>query len=386
MLKKVVLSLFVVLFCGSLAFAQGSWALDRAKDAMNRGEYSYAIREFRSIANSSSNTEPVQREAAYYIGFCYVKLSDMHEAVRSYEGFLRRFDRYNATRFIPDALYVLGQCYERISRPEDAARKYSDCRRRFPHTDYGRKAADRLKTLGYIDYYDGGNNHHDNYNGISQQIHDIVRLAKDTHNSYDRDNILLRGASKARSAADYTELMRYINNDYTRGQLLIECQESKTFRYMNIDEIVRLAKYCQNSYTRDQFYLEAAKKVARVYDDFRILMKNVSNDYTRSQIRQLAENAIGGHWDAAAPVRPVFSNEKQFADSRDINNPFEGMQIDEERIQRVNNFIEAVEKRENMRDAARKLSPEDLSLDSVRQSWHIFKQIENFQQIHENVK
>lgn len=208
--RRLFLALACCMLLGSALWAQGyggAYELDRAKNAMNRGEFRWALDQFNFVAGNYNFSADVRREAAYYVGFCCVKMSDPWGAIRAYESFIDRYHNGDA-RFVPDALYVLGRTYENVGRPEDAARMYRRCIDRFPYNgEFAAKSRERLSALGYDHGGDhGGGGHHGGggYDGgVSYEVSQLIELAKMSNNPYEADQMLLKAARKARCGADY---------------------------------------------------------------------------------------------------------------------------------------------------------------------------------------
>lgn len=154
-MKKVLLVCFVL----ALAFSTQLWAytpygygyqeLDRAKSYMDRGDYRYALDMFYSITQRTSYDRSIRKEAAYYRGFCLVKLNDPWGAIRAYESFLDRYaGSYSDSFLVPDALYVLGRTYEEVYNNDRARYYYRKCIDRFPYNEFAGKSRDRLHIIG----------------------------------------------------------------------------------------------------------------------------------------------------------------------------------------------------------------------------------------------
>ncbi|HNW34956.1 MAG TPA: tetratricopeptide repeat protein [Candidatus Ozemobacteraceae bacterium] len=374
--------LSVVLLIG-LLFVQTAFAgyeLDRAKEAMNRGDFRRAIDQYRTIAGSYSSSEYDRREAMYFTGFCFVKLSDPWSAITAYEAFLSRYENSSDRALVPDALYVLGRTYEDVGRASQAEPLYRRCISRFPGSEFARKCEDRLRVIGH-----GGS---PNYpGGLTQQVADMIELSKMAGTSYEADEILKKAARRARSGADFVAISRAVRNEYTRSEISSILQGSDVLRAMTTYEAVDFARTISNSYTRDEFLLASARKNARTMADFRLLMDATTNSYTRSQILEIANKVIssGRNVDLqivasveAAPEAPAKAGTSVAAAS----DPFAGFSPDHKRIRRVNWFVESVAAKKNMGEMARQLSREDMSLDVVKQSLKEYSTMKKFDDLH----
>jgi len=129
-------------------YGYGYQELDRAKNYMDRGDYRYAFDLFNDISRRTVYDQSIRKEAAYYIGFCLVKMHDPWGAIRAYETFLDRYDGTSDTFLIPDAYYVLGRTYEEIYNNDRARHYYRRCIDRFRHSEFADKSRDRLRIIG----------------------------------------------------------------------------------------------------------------------------------------------------------------------------------------------------------------------------------------------
>ncbi len=146
------LTLVVCLALGSAVFAY--WTdLDRANRMRDNGDYWGARSLYRSIADNYYSDEYSRRQAAYFVGFCSVRLNDSWTAIEDFRRFLRNFDNGNTT-LIPDALYVLGRTYEERGDNYRARECYYSCIDRFGYGEFAEKSRERLRYLGG---YNGGN-------------------------------------------------------------------------------------------------------------------------------------------------------------------------------------------------------------------------------------
>ncbi len=390
-------ALLICLLLVQTAFA--GYGIDRAKDAMNRGDFRQAIEQFRMITSDYSSPEYDRREAMYFTGFCYVKLSDPWAAISAYEQFLSRYENSSDRALVPDALYVLGRTYEDVGRAGQARLLYRRCASKFPGSEFARKCEDRMRVIGVPDDYGHGHDHghgHSNYpGGVTPQIADMIELAKMARISYEADEMLMKAARKAQTGADFVAISRAVRNEYTRSEISDILQRSRVFGYMAAFEAVEFARTIGNSYTRDEFLLASARKTARTMADFRMLMDATSNSFTRSQILEIANRVIGGRtFDIqisasieAGPETPAKAEKasvKKEAGKATVSSsdPFAGFSPDHKRIRRVNWFVEAVSAKKNVKEMAQHLSREDMSLDVVKQAMKEYSTMKTFDKLH----
>lgn len=386
--KMLVLTVLFFLFTGimGLLAQDAGYQLDRAKASMDRGEYRYALDQFNSIAQNSYFPREIVKEAAYYIGFCYVKLSDPWSAIRAYESFLDRFDRGSGydSRFVPDALYVLGRTYEEVRDTARAANCYRRCSDRFPSSEFAMKSRDRLRVLGGGGYDPG----HGGDGYVSPDIRDLVDLAKSSPNSYTRDEMLLKAAKKARNGADYKYIIDATNNDYTKGSILDIAAKSSNFSFMSIYDVVRLARSTNNSYNRDEFLLAAARKCARTGSDFKALVDATNNSYTKQQILEIAQDVLGrnGPVFSMMEAEPVAKSakpaKKTAAKAGSKLDPFENFTMDKAKVERISAFVDAVKNRKNVDESMKKLSKDDSSSEIVKETMKEYSKMKKFDNLH----
>jgi len=364
---------------------------------MNRGDYRQAIEQFRMITSEYSSPEVERREAMYFTGFCYVKLSDPWSAISAYEQFLSRYENASDWALVPDALYVLGRTYEDVGRAAQAEPLYRRCVRRFPGSEFSLKCKDRLRVIGNPGGYDHGHGHgHANYpGGVTPQIADMIELAKMARTSFETDEMLVKAARKAQTGADFVAISRAVRNEYTRSDISSILQRSQAFGYMPAFEVVEFARTIGNSFTRDELLLAAARKNARTMADFRMLMDATSNTFTRSEILEIANRVIGGRtFDiqiaASMEAGPETPAKQEKASVRKVSgkaadsssDPFAGFSPDHKRIRRVNWFVEAVSLKKNVKEMAQQLTREDMSLDVVKQSMKEYSTMKTFDTLH----
>lgn len=392
--RKLFISASAILllaFC-AVASAQGTWELDQAKNAMNKGEYHSAIREFKAIFQNTYNHESVRREAAYFIGFCQVKLNDLNAAAASYEAFLKRFDTSGNDRLIPDALYVLGHCYELLNRIDSAIRVYSECKRRFPYNDFGKKSAERLAAIS--SYPDNGQSV---FYTSSMSKSKVMSLLEQGHRlTIHVDNTYYSGSTLADLAGRGAVIQMKASQEYyscstlesiaRKGRLNFDVDST----YYSSSTLKTIARAGAWVYIRASQEYYSSSSLFEIAQAGHLIFLVDSSYYSQSTIDKLASYGAkiiynDHHIHAFAvsgneTIAPEISASK--SSQTGLNDPFVDLTLDSERINRINNFINAVEKREGMYEAARKLSVEDLTLDSVRKSWYIFQQLEKFNKLH----
>lgn len=135
----VVCFLFVLLVSNcALAYRNLAWA----RQLMDMGNFPGARNEFIDVSRYAYN-ESERREAAYFVGFCSVKMHDPWQAISDLRWFLDRFD-CGYRQYVPDALYVLGRTYEEIRDIRAAYNCYHGCIDRFPYSEFASKSRDRM--------------------------------------------------------------------------------------------------------------------------------------------------------------------------------------------------------------------------------------------------
>ena len=393
MTRKLSLTLVICLALTGVAFALGSYELDQAKAAMDRGDFRYAMDQFRYL--SQSNDPRVAREAAYFTGFCFVKMQDPWNAIRAYEDFLSRYDRYSDNTLLPDAMYVLGRTYEEVSRYDDARRIYRRCLDRFPYGEFASKCQDRMRVLGGGGYHPPNPPYPPPCSGITPEIADMIDLARRAPDSYSADQMLLKAAGRARTGADFSAISKASRNQYTQFQVFETARSSRVFRMMSAYEAVDLAKTTSNSYYRNQFILAYAQKCARTAEDFRILMDGCNDSFTKSQILQIAQGALGSHgpnfsMDIAMSVQEtgVSKAAPKTAKGAKVaapakSDPFVNFEMDQKKVQRVSWFLDAVKFKKSIDETSRKLTKSDMGMEVVRQSLKDATTQKKFETLHQ---
>ncbi|MFZ2956508.1 MAG: tetratricopeptide repeat protein [Candidatus Ozemobacteraceae bacterium] len=86
---------------------------------------------------------------------------------------------------------------------------------------------------------------------------------------------------------------------------------------------------------------------------------------------------------AVAPTAPTSPTKSTTAATPVKSNPFDGFTLDSAKIKRVNDFISAVKKMENVTEAASKLVPEDLKLTVIREHEQLFQEQSKFNRLQE---
>ncbi|NLI76423.1 MAG: hypothetical protein GX442_08280 [Candidatus Riflebacteria bacterium] len=400
MANKRFWTAFFFLLVALTASAAGEHQLQLAKDAMNRGDFRFALGQFRDLSMDSYVSPRIAREASYFVGFCCVKMSDPWGAIEALERFLGRYQSSSSDFLIPDALYVLGRTYENVNRIDDARRVYRRCRDRFAGSEFASKSEDRLRLIG------GGDGGHyppppppppgPGYHGVSPEIADMIRLAKMDPNSYSADQMLLKAASRARNGQDFVAISRATSNQYTQWQIISTAMQSRVFARMIPFDVVDLARTTSNSYYRNQLLLAYAKNVAQTAEDFSIITEAATDSYTKSQILAIAREKVGngGH-------HPNYAMEpgRQYADQgpdaapaakatpvekASPSDPFSaGFDMDQEKVRRVNWFIKAVQSKKEIEATAKQLQKEDMGLDIVRQALKSADQMKKFDSMHQ---
>ena len=120
--------------------------LRRAHHLLNVNNFFEARDLFRKLSRTG-RTDYIRREAAYYIGYCSIKIEDYWQGIQDYRDFLSQYDVPQNARMVPYALYVVGVLYENLSRQFDAVEAYRQCVRRFPHDEYGKLSQERLNVI-----------------------------------------------------------------------------------------------------------------------------------------------------------------------------------------------------------------------------------------------
>ncbi|MBF0407437.1 MAG: hypothetical protein HQM10_08785 [Candidatus Riflebacteria bacterium] len=154
MKKRLTLAVIAIMVLSvASAYAYGYRDLQDANYMKDRGDFWGARNLYERISSDIFTDREVKREAAYFIGYCDIRLSDPWRAISSYRHFLNRFDNGN-TRFVPDALFVLGRTYEDVRDFGNARYYYNEVIRRFGYGEFPEKARDRLRIMGG-GYYPG---------------------------------------------------------------------------------------------------------------------------------------------------------------------------------------------------------------------------------------
>lgn len=278
---KLALCVLFVFACFIPAFSQsGAYELQRAKEYMNSGSYSTAIRSFVEVSRNIYNDRLIRREAKYFIGYCYVKMGDPWSAIDSYKSFLANYDNGNS-RFIPDALHVLGRTYENVNDIYSARRYYNNCIDRFPSSQFARKSRDRLNLInGSIpDYGDD----YANQNSVTYEIKDLIALARSASTYSDKDRILRSGARRARTAADLIALCKEFANSDRQKEFCDEIVNTSVFRSMRVSYIVKLSSATDYYSTSDMILAKGARNVT-IGTDYIVLTKKMSNSDRQAEV------------------------------------------------------------------------------------------------------
>ncbi len=142
--------------CTAILLDQMGWAtsyktsnsvLVEAHALMNMGYPSDAREKFRYYARNGAQEE-VRREAAYFTGYCSVKLGDLNQGVAEYREFLSQYENSWNTALVPDAMYVLGLLFENLKDVARAVEYYRACIARFPGSEFAQKSRERLAVCG----------------------------------------------------------------------------------------------------------------------------------------------------------------------------------------------------------------------------------------------
>jgi len=409
MVKRRFWSTFLLLLVALSASAAGEYELQRAKAAMNRGDYRGALMQFRNISSNSYFSSRVQREASYFVGFSCVKLSDPWSAIDAFERFLGRYQSSGTDWLIPDALYVLGRTYEGVSRIDDARRVYVRCRDRYSSSEFSGKSMDRLRIIGGGGFNPGPIHppHPGPYHppvggyGITPEVADMIRLAKMDPSSYSADQMLLKAATMARTGPDFIAISRATQNQYTQWQVFSTAMQSRAFRLMTPYEVSDLVKTTNNSYYRNQVLLAYANNVARSAEDFGIIAEAAADSYTKSQILAIAREKLGNmnpHYRVNASVQyadqgpDAVKSAKGKSQTKPVpvekaapSDPFGAQfQINQEKVRRVNWFIQAVKSKKQIDVTAKQLTKDDMNLEIVREAIKSAEQTKKFDNLHQS--
>ncbi|MBF0501530.1 MAG: tetratricopeptide repeat protein [Candidatus Riflebacteria bacterium] len=84
---------------------------------------------------------------------------------------------------------------------------------------------------------------------------------------------------------------------------------------------------------------------------------------------------------AAAPVAPAKSVVAPAKAA--VSNPYDGFTVDSAKIQRINDFVTAVQKMDKVSEAASKLAPEDMKLSIVKEHEQMFQEKSKFNHLQE---
>ncbi|MFZ2961446.1 MAG: tetratricopeptide repeat protein [Candidatus Ozemobacteraceae bacterium] len=269
--------LATVLFIFGTAFAQdGTDQLQAAKNAMERGRFEVAISRFTDISRNSSYPRPVVKEAAYYVGFCYVKMSDPWKAIQVCESFLERFDNSSDRSFISDAMYVLGRAFEETKKFDDAVVIYRRCADRFHSTEFGNKSRDRISMIC------SGGSHHGG--GDSLEI---------TQKVLGRDNPSFIISLSTEAAPVCTMKNTPTTNESRNAKTTVAKKTSKVdpFEGFNLDQakIGRVSRFLEAVKTRSG--IEGQAKYLAKEDSSMDIMKSALKDSARiKQFESLHEN------------------------------------------------------------------------------------------------
>lgn len=145
-LKLELLLICILVLIGSQLSASDIDSLRSAHRLVDQGNYASAYGIFDLLAFNSGNGE-IKREAAYYKGFCSVKMNDFWQAIDNFKLFKVYYASSMNTKFVPDAYYSLGRCYEMVEWYGEAKYEYKTCISKFPSNQYARKSRERLRIL-----------------------------------------------------------------------------------------------------------------------------------------------------------------------------------------------------------------------------------------------
>jgi hypothetical protein len=382
--------------CTGFAQSYGGYELDRAKGEMERGNYRYALEQFRWVSQNTNFSADVRREGAYFTGFCCVKMSDPWGAIDAFERFLDKYNRSADTRLVPDALYVLGRTYEEVGRNDKAANVYRRCVDRFPYNDFANKSRDRLRIVGGGGYDNGGSS-----GRVTPEVMDMIDLARRYPDAFSCDQMLLKAVNRAQVGADFVAISKAMRNQFSQSQLFEAVVLHRVFRVMSTYEVVDLAKTTNNAFARNQLLLAAARKNARTAQDFRTLADATTDHFTKSEILRMASDSLGRpQYSMTAVDQEVVPSFSVMANTEVVpakevvpastknqkttkSDPFAGFSMDKSRIERVNAFVDSVKAKKGMKPAAEKLSKDDLNLSVVQESMKEFKTIQQFESLHQ---
>lgn len=222
----------------------------------------------------------------------------------------------------------------------------------------------------------------ENYNNFSTRS--MLDLAALINNTYQRDMFLVSfGSAMANrdyvSNYDLVEVSAAMNNDALRQQLFDAISESKSFQFINARTMVELAQTCSNSFIHDQLLLTAAQKNKYGYRDLRILADACKNSFTKTQILQQTDSGYNSPYRSrtSAIAPEPGSSRKQSSD------PFAGFNFNKAQIERIKNFMNAVERKRNMAESARQLKKSDLKTATVREYMERYRILQKFERIHQ---
>lgn len=212
----------------------------------------------------------------------------------------------------------------------------------------------------------------------------MLELAKLINNSYSRDMFLVSyGSALANrdyvSNFEFVEISTAMNNDALRQQLFDAISKSSSFKFINARTMVELAQTCKNSYIHDQLLLTAAQQNKYGFRDLKILADACSNSFTKTQILQQAD---AGHH-SSYRSRPTRNIQKIKPEITSASDPFSGFTFNKAQIERMQIFINAVDSKRRIKEAATQLKKSDLNTLTVREYMEKYRVLQKFETIHQ---
>ena len=357
-------------------------------------------------------------DALYVLGRVYEETSDQRNAIKVYQRCAKNYPGNSFARKSKDRLKELGGGSNTDPFDDGQPGGYD------PEPGHG---------------HDNDHGQPGSASGISREIRQLLKTAETVSNSYTRDQMLLEGADRARTGDDFVAIAKAISNDFTRSQIFDKVRANKNyqrftaasmvelagfinnsymkdqflvnlaadfarrdyvsnydfvefsaamnndamrqqlfdavtgstaFKFMNARTVADLANTCKNAYIHDQLLVTAAQKNGYSLHELLILADACTNSFNKTQILSMSGSSSGHYRRNATAVS-------------EASDPFAGFTFDKGRINRINDFISAVESRKLVGDKARLLQKDDLRVKTVGEYLEKYRQMQKFDSLHQ---
>ncbi len=233
-----------------------------------------------------------------------------------------------------------------------------------------------------------------------QSAEEVVQLAKATRTYAGQDEICRMGLKICRNGHDVLILGTAAATNQVTDQVFLD----GVHLCFNVDEVIALAKATRTYSGQDQICIRGVRTI-RTFDEATRLAKATATSGAEQRVLDEARKILiegpgpghGGHHPPPPPhysMQPgvqsqdtmpkpkVAKGDKPVQKTVSVD-PFDDLKIDQDRLTRINKYLDSVQGMKDVDSRLTELKPADLSLNAVREATRQYHQRKEFERAHQ---